>query len=313
MRNSARLTLCLLLTACHSGARPLLGTLEWDRATVAAEVSEPIVAVAVKEGDAVVEGQEILRLDARRSEAQSAQAQAEVRRLEANLAELRHGARQETVDAQRAALTRAEATLANAQTEAIRDRSLRRDGGVSQETMEASDTALRTARADAANQRAQLDQLLHGTRPEDLDMAEAQLAGARATAEHLALTLERLTVRAPRPGKVDALPYRLGDQPPHGATLVSLLVGDAPYARVFVPESQRARIQPGTRFRVTVDGVNQPFAATLRSIRSRYDFTPYYALTGDDASRLSFRAELLLSGEAARQLPAGVPLQAELQ
>jgi len=305
--------LCLLLAACGSGSRPLLGTLEWDRAAVAAEASEPIVAIAVKEGDTVTQGQEILRLDARRTQAQLAQAQAEVQRLEANLAELRHGARQETVDAQRAALARAESTFANAQTEAVRNRALRKDGAVSQQTLDASETTLRTAQADAANQRAQLDQLLHGTRAEDLDMAEAQLAGAKASAEHLALTLERLTVRAPRAGRVDALPFRLGDQPPLGATLVSLLVGDAPYARVFVPESQRARIQPGAHFKVHVDGVSDPFDASLRSIRSRYDFTPYYALTGDDASRLTYRAELLLAGEAAKQLPAGVPLHAELQ
>ena len=51
--------------------------------------------------------------------------------------------------------------------------------------------------------------------------------------------------------------------------------------------------------------------ARVRSIRSEAAFTPYYALTGDDASRLMYRAELVLQGEAARQLPAGLPLSAE--
>jgi HlyD family secretion protein len=122
-----------------------------------------------------------------------------------------------------------------------------------------------------------------------------------------------MTVHAPSAGRVDALPYKLGDQPPAGATLVSLLTGDTPYARVFVPESLRARTQSGAHFKVHVDGIDAPFDATLRSIRSRYDFTPYYALTGDDASRLTYRAELQLSGDAARKLPAGVPLHAEAQ
>ena len=49
----------------------------------------------------------------------------------------------------------------------------------------------------------------------------------------------------------------------------------------------------------------------MRSIRSEAAFTPYYALTGDDASRLMYRAELVLQGEAARQLPAGLSLRAE--
>ena len=58
--------------------------------------------------------------------------------------------------------------LANAQTEAVRNRALRKDGAVSQQALDASETTLRTAQADAANQRAQLDQMLHGTRAEDL-------------------------------------------------------------------------------------------------------------------------------------------------
>ncbi|MDV3443958.1 hypothetical protein R0G64_31825, partial [Pseudomonas otitidis] len=37
----------------------------------------------------------------------------------------------------------------------------------------------------------------------------------------------RLTLRAPRDARVDALPYKPGDQPPAGAELASLLVGEA--------------------------------------------------------------------------------------
>jgi HlyD family secretion protein len=91
---------------------------------------------------------------------------------------------------------------------------------------------------------------------------------------------------------------------------VSLLVGDAPYARVFVPAPQRAELQPGARFEVRVEGIASPFMATLRSIRSEPSFTPYYALAGDDASRLVYRAELVLEGVAAAELPAGLPVTA---
>ena len=112
----------------------------------------------------------------------------------------------------------------------------------------------------------------------------------------LKLTRDRLTVRAPRAGRVDALPFRAGDQPPVGAELVSMLVGDAPYARVFVPAPRRAELAPGARFEVRVEGVATPFTATLRSIRSEPNFTPYYALAGDDASRLVYPAELVLDG-----------------
>jgi HlyD family secretion protein len=92
--------------------------------------------------------------------------------------------------------------------------------------------------------------------------------------------------------------------------MVSMLVGDAPYARVFVPAPRRAELKPGDKFEVRVQGVAQPFTATLRSIRSEPSFTPYYALAGDDASRLVYRTELLLEGTAAADLPAGLPVSA---
>ena len=149
----------------------------------------------------------------------------------------------------------------------------------------------------------------------DVEMADPdtvmRLEMERATAvETLKLTRERLTVRAPRAGRVDALPFKPGDQPPVGAELVSMLVGDTPYARVFVPAPQRPQLAIGSRFEVHVQGVDTPFPATLRSIRSEPSFTPYYALAGDDASRLVYRAELVLEGEGVADLPAGLPLTA---
>jgi len=159
--------------------------------------------------------------------------------------------------------------------------------------------------------RANLDQLLHGTRIEDIAQGEAALNQAQANLAALQVTLQRLSVHATRAGRVDALPFKLGDKPPVGVSIASLLVGDAPYARVYVPEPVRASLAPGAKFSVHVDGVAQPFNATLARIASEPTFTPYYALSGDDASRLAWRAELALdASEATRNLPAGMPCQA---
>jgi HlyD family secretion protein len=48
----------------------------------------------------------------------------------------------------------------------------------------------------------------------------------------------------------------------------------------------------------------------VRSVRSEASFTPYYALSGDDATRLVYRAELVLEGAGAADLPAGLPASA---
>ena len=46
-------------------------------------------------------------------------------------------------------------------------------------------------------------------------------------------------------------------------------------------------------------------------IRSEPAFTPYYALVGKDAARLSYLAEIELTGQEARNLPAGLPVRVE--
>lgn len=302
----------LPLAACGDGSHvDLVGTLEWDRVAVLAEQSEPVVAIKVKEGERVKAGQALLRLDPRRTEAELHAAEADVQRLTAQRQELRHGPRAETIDAARAEVARAESNAKHARRERDRVAKLRKSGARSQAQLDNAANALRVAEADADAAHARLAELLHGTRPEKLAQAEAALAKARAEVKRLTLTRERLDVRAPRAGRVDALPFRLGDQPPAGATLVSLLAGPAPYCRVYVPERRRASVQPGDHYRVRVDGVDRSFEAVLRSVRSEPAFTPYYALSGEDATRLSYRAELVIEDDAAGQLPAGLPCHAE--
>jgi len=307
--------LCLVLAALAGACAgnddgSLVGSLEWDRIAVQAELAEPVLRWAVAEGERVQAGQVLLELDPRRQDARLAQARATLLQAEARLAELAHGARAETIQAARANLARARAAQVDAEAEYVRIAELRERELVSAAALDQALALRNQRRAETEAAEAQLAELTAGTRPEQVEQAAAAVDAAKATLAELELTRERLTVRAPRDGVVDALPFRPGDHPPVGAELVSLLVGDAPYARVFVPAPRRAGLAPGAKFDVRVEGVAQSFPATLRSIRSEASFTPYYALAGDDASRLVYRAELVLEGEGAAALPAGLPLTA---
>ncbi|WP_313919902.1 biotin/lipoyl-binding protein [Tahibacter sp.] len=323
-RRLAVLLVFPLATSCSRDALPppLLGTLEWDRIAVQAEAAEPVIGIAVHEGDTVSAGQLLLQLDPRRTQAQLAQAEAELRRARAAQSELQHGTRSETLAAARADLARVEATRIDAQRERERAAELRRKGLVAQAELDRRDTALKSTRAEVTASQARVLELSNGTRPEQLDQADAAVDAAQARVNELRINLERLEVRAPQAGRVDALPYKLGDQPARGAGVVSLLIGDRPYARLFVPAPRRAALQPGQMLRVRISGVAQAYSARVRAVRSEAAFTPYYALSGDDANRLSFRAEALLQLCAAddcanapqpSDLPAGLPLTAEAE
>lgn len=299
------------LAGCDAGGEQLLGTLEWDRVGLPAEASETVLSWQVAEGDRVEAGQPLLELDPRRQDARIAQARGEVAQAAARLAELSNGARSETIDSARASLARSRAEQVDAERNFTRIAELHRRKMVAVAELDRARAARDQAGAATRSAEAQLRELTNGTRPEQLEQAAAALDSARAGLAQLEVGREHLSLRAPRAGVVDALPFKVGDRPPAGAEVASLLVGEAPYARVFVPADIRAQVRVGDRLRVFVEGIEQPFQARVRTIRSEASFTPYYALTGGDASRLMYRAELLLEGEAARRLPAGLPLHAE--
>jgi HlyD family secretion protein len=107
-----------------------------------------------------------------------------------------------------------------------------------------------------------------------------------------------------------ALPFEVGEIPPVGAAVAVLLRDHEPYARVYVPEPLHSRLQPGATVSVAVDGIDKPFAGTVRYVSADASFTPYFALTRRDRSRLSYLAKIDLSGATA--LPSGTPVEVTL-
>ena len=309
----SRLLACLMvlaMTACGRGDPQVLGTLEWDRITLPAPVSERIAAVEVREGQIVAAGDTVMVLEPERTRARLQAAQADTLRLQRALDELKVGPRREDIDAARARLSGAQGFAINARKALERARAEFARQAIARASLDEAIAQSGSADADAEAANQALATLLHGSRPEDIAQAEAAVAASKAQADALAVDLERTRIVAPRAGRIDSLPYKLGDQPPIGAPLAIELVGDVPYARVYVPEPQRASVRVGQAVRVFVTGHASAYRGRVRAIRSEPSFTPYYALSGDDASRLSYLAEIELDKDAA-DLPVGVPVRAE--
>jgi HlyD family secretion protein len=287
----------------------VVGTLEWDRIELTAEAAEPIVAIEVREGERVASGQPLLKLDARRVQAQLDQASAQLARETARLAELQRGPREELIDQARAQLAGAEGSLTSARHELDRVQLLVDKELLSPQDLDRAQAAFDTAQAERDAARAALAQLEAGATREELDQAVAARDAADAAVRALAVSLERLAVRAPQAGVVDDLPLEVGERPQVGAVVAVLLAGDRPHARIYLPEPLRARVRRGSKARVNVDGIEAPFHGRVRRISADPVFTPYYSLTAHDRSRLSYLTEVELEDAAARELPAGIPLQ----
>jgi HlyD family secretion protein len=300
--------LCALLCACAKPPDAALGTLERDRITLPAPVAERIAQIPVEEGATVAQGEVVLVLEGERTQARLDAVRADVARLQGALEEARNGPRPERIDEARQRLARADSLALNARREHERVDAVVGRGLLPRAERDRALAASQAADADVRAARAVLAELEHGTRSETVAQAEAALAGAQALQAAAAVDAERTQVRAPRDALVDSLPFEVGDQVTVGTPLAILLVGDAPYARVYVPQPLRLDLHVGSRAQVHVQGSDVVFAGTVRSVRSEPSFTPYYALSGDDASQLSYLAEVQLDADAAA-LPVGIPVR----
>jgi HlyD family secretion protein len=301
----------IAVAACRNADGDAVGTLERDRLELIAEASEPIAEILVREGDLVPAGALLLRLDDARFSALVAQAEGARDRAAARLAELRRGPRREEIAQARARLAGAEGSLATARSALARTKQLVESGVASTARLDQDRAGFDEALAQRDSARAALEAMQRGTTAEELAQAEGVLAEAESALVDTRVRASRLEVRAPVAGRIDALPYELGERPPQGAPVVVMLTEGAPYARVFVPEALRVRVVPGVAARVHVDGVKEPFAARVRTVASEASFTPYHALTERDRGRLVYVAEVDLEGDGAMALPTGVPVQVD--
>jgi len=299
------------LSACdRTEVTYMVGTLERDRIELKVESSEPIIAIHVLDGQAVAAGDPVLEQDPERTTARLAQQIGLRKQAAARLAELQRGPREESIREARARLEASTVQKENALVSRERTREVFARGCSSEGRLDFDETGYKAAVAEEKANSEALDRLLHGTTIEELQQAAAALEAAEATVRQAQLDLDRTRIQAPVAGIIDKVLFRLGERPPTGTTIAVLLDSSRTFARVYVPEQLRSDVVPGKTIKVRVDSVDKTFTGRVRWVSSDAAFTPYFALTEHDRSRLSYLAEIDIPDAA--DLPSGIPLQADL-
>jgi HlyD family secretion protein len=300
----------LALSACDNSDKTfMVGTLERDRVEVSAESNEPIIAIHVSDGEMLEAGDLMFEQDPARLENLLAQQIALEAQSAARLAELQRGPRPETIREARAQLESAQASAKNAAANLKRAQDIFDRDLSDQQSLDLATTRWKTAVAAEQAATESLDRLLNGTTVEELQQASAALEAAEAGVARIRLDIERLEIYAPVDGMLDKRLYQIGERPLAGATIGVLLDSSRTYARIYVPETLRSSLQPGRKLDVRIDGQDRAFEGTVRWVSADASFTPYFALTEHDRSRLSYLAEVDVPG--ASSLPSGVPLEVD--
>jgi multidrug resistance efflux pump len=333
------------------------GFLEADDVRVGSRVGGRVLRVGVDEGQAVAVGEVLVELDpfdllARKAQAEQelaarvadqqrltagfraeeiAQAKARRDALAARLDKARHGPRPQEISAAEARVKLADAQLTIAQDTFDRMSAAHQQGAASIDELDEATNALRSAQADQDVRRQDLDLLREGTRPEDIALAEAELAeaeqqyalhragsrpedvarakalvgAAEAGLAAIEQQMDELIVTAPVAGVVEAIELEPGDLVAAGAPVTSLLDLSALRARAYVPEN-RLDLKIGQAVSVTVDSFpGRRFAARITFVARQAELTPGNVQTPEERSKQVFRIEATLD-EGLDVLRAGM-------
>lgn len=301
------------------------GQVEATEVQVAPEIAGRIVEMSISEGDRLKQGDVIARLDTQDVELALQRARAERAQADAQLRLLQAGSRPEDIrqaEAQVAAasgeVAAAQADLASAETDLQRFERLLQSNSGSQKQRDDAATRravnadrLTSARAREVAARAAVARLRAGARREEIDAARARVAAVDAQIATLEKSRDDAIVRAPIDGIVSERLLDPGEMVSARAPIAVLTDLDHAWAEVFVDEPQVPRIMLGQQATIYTDAGGSGLPGKISFISSKAEFTPRNVQTAEDRSKLVYRVKISVDNRQGI-LKQGMPVEAEI-
>lgn len=292
-----------------SGDIKLYGNVDIRQVSLAFTQSERISDMLVEEGDKVIAGQEIARLDDTLQQLQLTQSDAQIAAQQALVDKLHAGSRPQEIAQAEATVKQQIANVDLAKSRLARlvamDERLNGTGVSDQDIDEAKDN-LAALRAGLEQAQANLALVKEGPRKEDITQAEAQLAALQAQAAELKEQLKRTVLRAPSDAVVRARLLEQGDLASPQKPVVTLALITTKWIRVYINETQLASVAVGDRASVHVDGIANQLSGTVSFVSSVAEFTPKNVETEDLRTSLVYEVRLRVD-DKQNQLKLGMP------
>jgi multidrug resistance efflux pump len=198
------------------------GNIEAHESVLSFKVQGRIVELAVEEGQWVKEGQVLARLEADDFRQQVALDESTLRVREAELALAVAGPRQQEIEAAEQTVIDAEADLRQKTLDVERARRLYQKDAISTEDRDRADTNLKRAQAVRERAKRRYEEILEGTRKEEIAIARANVRQARERLRLSRLNVTYATLQAPKAGVVLVRQAELGEIVAPGTPIVPL-------------------------------------------------------------------------------------------
>ena len=221
------------------------GTIEAIQVDVSAKIAGRIAERPVNEGDRVVAGQLLVRLDEAELAAEVRRQEAAVRTAQSALNDLLAGARREEMEDARAALQSASATREWTERDFRRAEGLFRQTLIAAQEVDRARQAYEVAAAQEKSARQKLLLLEAGSRPDQVEAARGQLAQARNALDMARTRLKEMTILSPLDGVVLRKNLEVGELANPGVPILTLMKPSDIWVRAYVPEEEVGADQGG--------------------------------------------------------------------
>lgn len=300
------------------GKLTLHGNVDIRQVSLAFNASERIAELLVREGDRVIAGQTLGRLDVRTLRLRLKQAEAQAGGSEQALARLRAGNRPEEIAQASANVSAAQADvdLAHSQFKRLQDiRDATAGRGASQQDLDSAASREKVAveKLRAAAAAAQL--MIAGPRKEDIAQARSQLDAALAESALLARQLDEAELKAPMDAVVRARLLEPGDIASPQRPVYTLAIVRPKWVRAYLAESDLPRVKVGMEANVSTDGApagSQPLPAKVGYISSVAEFTPKTVQTPELRTSLVYEIRVFVE-DPGDMLRLGMPADVHIQ
>lgn len=306
-----------LCVAAFVGCKPpatrrIQGYIEGEFVHVASPLAGTLKELAVERGQVVKEGEFLFRLDATAERAARDEALQRFEQSRSTLEDLRKGRRAPEIAALEAQLRQATTAFDFASKELARQEKLREaNGATTEQALEAAKSSRDQASARVAQLESELQTARSGARDDQVAAAKSAVAAAEAVLAKAEWTLAQSVRSAPAEGTISDIVFRPGEFVAAGRPVVVVLPPRHVKLRTFVPEPWLASLHPGDSLQVFVDGVAEPYAAKIRFISPRAEFTAPALYTRDNRAKFVFLVEASFEPEIAARLHPGQPVDVQ--
>ena len=278
----------------HAGYLELFGNVEIRRTNLGFRVSGRIESIAFEEGDFVTKGEVIATLDRRPNEETLAVAQAQQDRAAAELERVQNGPRPQEIEQARAMLAEYRAILRLQETELERTEKLLLTKASTQSEYEAIFALRDEAKAKVRRGEETLDLLEEGFRKEDITIAQAQFAEAKANLDRARTALEDTSLLCPNDGVILTRIEEPGAVVQTGQNVVTLSLKDTVWVYVYAPEPELGRIVPGMKAEIYTDTRKDTlYLGQVGFISPEAEFTPKNVETPQLRTDLVYRIRVI--------------------